>query len=178
MKFIHVKRLIRCNTINIKLNDATKFEYFGLSPFEIEVIYNTLSKFSAVDEKILVEESKYVTLLRIEFPVPYDDKFFRLFGFDNWQKFKALFNEMKRRRGRKGLKIILSFSGISADINSRIVFLLTNDIGPQFEYATEKIEHMTDSIHIQVKNLETSRQFTTYTFDAVAMKWVISGKVQ
>jgi len=55
------------------LNDATKFEYFGLSPFEIEVIYNTLSKFSAVDEKILVEESEYVTLLKIEFPVPYDD---------------------------------------------------------------------------------------------------------
>jgi len=93
------------------LNDATKFEYFGLSPFEIEVIYNTLSKFSAVDEKILVEESKYVTLLRIEFPVPYDDKFFRLFGFDNWQNFKVLFNEMKRRRGNKGLKIIISFSG-------------------------------------------------------------------
>lgn len=160
------------------MNDATKFEYFGLSPFEIEVIYNTLSKFSAVDEKILVEESEYVTLLKIEFPVPYDDNFFRLFGFDNWQKFKALFNEMKRRRGRKGLKIILSFLGISADIDSRIVFLLTNDIGPQFEYATEKIEHMTDSIHIQVKNLETTRQFTTYTFDAVAMKWVISGKVQ
>jgi hypothetical protein len=85
---------------------------------------------------------------------------------------------MKRRRGRKGLKIIVSFSGISADINSRIVFLITNDIGPQFEYATEKIEHMTDSIHIQLKNLETTRQFTTYTFDAVAMKWVISGKVQ
>ncbi len=55
--------------------------------------------------------------------------------------------------------------------------MLTNDIGPQFEYATEKIEHMTDSIHIQVKNLETSRQLTTYTFDAIAMKWVISGKV-
>ena len=158
------------------MNDATKFEYFGLSPFEIEVIYNTLSKFSAVDEKILVEESEYVTLLKIEFPVPYDDNFFRLFGFDNWQKFKALFNEMKRRRGRKGLKIILSFSGISADIDSRIVFLITNDIGRQFEYATEKIEHMTDSIHIQVKKNETTRQFTTYTIDADAKNCVISAK--
>lgn len=129
-----------------------------------------------MDEKILVEESELVTLLKFEFPVPYDDNFFRLFGFDNWQKIKALFNEMKRRRGSKGLKIILSFSGISADINSRVVFLLTNDIGPQFEYAIEKIEHMTDSIHVQVKNLETNRQFTTYSFDAIAMKWAISGK--
>ena len=158
------------------MNDAIKFEYFGLSPFEIEVIYHTLSKFSSVDEKILVEESEYVTLLKLEFPVPYDDNFFRLFGFDNWQKIKALFNEMKRRRGSKGLKIILSFSGISADINSMVVFSLTNDIGPQFEYAIEKIEHMTDSIHVQVKNLETNRQFTAYTFDAIAMKWSISGK--
>jgi len=150
-------------------------EYFGISPFEIEVIYNTLSKFFPVDEeKILTEESGYVSLLNIEFPTPYDEYFFRSLGFDNWQKIKYLFKEMKRRRGKKAFKITLSFCGISADINSKVDFLLTNEIGPQFEYAIEKIEHAIDSIHQEITNLGSKRQFMIYTYDASAMKWLLS----
>ena len=156
------------------MNSIIKLEYFGISPLEIEVIYNTLSKFSAVDEgKILVEESEYVSLLNIEFPVAYDEYFFQSFGFDNWQKIKFVFKEMKRRRGRKRFKITLSFCGISTDINSKLVFSLTSEIGPQFEYAIEKIEHTIDTIHIEIKNLESKRQSMSYTFDAIAMKWVL-----
>jgi len=149
--------------------------YFGISPFEIEVIYNTLSKFFPVDEeKILTEESGYVSLLNIEFPTPYDEYFFQSLGFDNWQKIKYLFKEMKRRRGKKPFKITLSFCGISADINSKVDFLLTNEIGPQFEYAIEKIEHAIDSIHQEITNLGSKRQFMIYTYDASAMKWLLS----
>lgn len=156
------------------LNTIIKLEYFGISPFEIEVIYNTLSKFSVVDEgKILVEESEYVSLLNIEFPVAYDEYFFQSFGFDNWQKIKYVFKEMKRRRGRKRFKITLSFCGISTDINSKLVFSLTSEIGPQFEFAIEKIEHIIDTIHTEIKNLESKRQSVSYTFDAIAMKWVL-----
>lgn len=156
------------------LNSIIKLEYFGISPFEIEVIYNTLSKFLVVDEgEILVEESEYVSLLNIEFPVAYDEYFFQSFGFDNWQKIKYVFKEMKRRRGRKRFKITLSFCGISTDINSKLVFLLTSEIGPQFEYAIEKIEHIIDTIHIEIKNLESKRQSVSYTYDAIAMKWVL-----
>lgn len=156
------------------MNNIIKLEYFGISPLEIEVIYNTLSKFSVVDEgKILVEESEYVSLLNIEFPVAYDEYFFQSFGFDNWQKIKFVFKEMKRRRGRKRFKITLSFCGISTDINSKLVFSLTSEIGPQFEYAIEKIEHTIDTIHIEIKNLESKRQSMSYTFDAIAMKWVL-----
>lgn len=127
-----------------------------------------------VDEgKILVDESEYVSLLNIEFPVAYDEYFFESFGFDNWQKIKYVFKEMKRRRGRKRLKITLSFCGISTDINSKLVFSLTSEIGPQFEYAIEKIEHIIDTIHIEIKNLESKRQSMSYTYDAIAMKWVL-----
>jgi len=150
-----------------------KLEYVGVSPFEIEVIFKTLSKFSLVDEKILVEEPNYVSVLNIEFPVPYDEYFFQSFGLDSWQNIKDLFKEMKRRRGRKGLKILLSFSGIPTDTNSKLVFSLTSEIGAQFEYAIEKIEHMIDAINIQIKNLETKRQFISYTYDAITMKWVL-----
>ena len=156
------------------MNSIIKLEYFGISPLEIEVIYNTLSKFSVVDEgKILVEESEYVSLLNIEFPVAYDEFFFQSFGFDNWQKIKFVFKEMKRRRGRKRFKITLSFCGISTDINSKLVFSLTSEIGPQFEFAIEKIEHIIDTIHTEIKNLESKRQSVSYTFDAIAMKWVL-----
>ncbi len=156
------------------MNSIIKLEYFGISPLEIEVIYDTLSKFSVVDEgKILVDESEYVSLLNIEFPVAYDEYFFESFGFDNWQKIKYVFKEMKRRRGRKRFKITLSFCGISTDINSKLVFSLTSEIGPQFEYAIEKIEHIIDTIHIEIKNLESKRQSMSYTYDAIAMKWVL-----
>jgi hypothetical protein len=156
------------------LNTIIKLEYFGISPFEIEVIYNTLSKFLVVDEgKILVEESEYVSLLNIEFPVAYDEYFFQSFGFDNWEKIKYVFKEMKRRRGRKRFKITLSFCGISTDINSKLVFSLTSEIGPQFEFAIEKIEHIIDTVHTEIKNLESKRQSVSYTFDAIAMKWVL-----
>jgi len=152
-----------------------KLEYFGISPFEIEVIYNTLSKFLLVDEgKILVEESEYVSLLNIEFPVAYDEYFFQSFGFDNWQKIKYVLKEMKRRRGRKRFKFTLTFCGISTDINSKLVFSLTSEIGSQFEYAIEKIEHIIDTIHIEIKNLESKRQSVLYTYDAIAMKWVLA----
>ena len=157
------------------MNTIIKLEYFGISPFEIEVIYNTLSKFSVVDEgKILVEESEYVSLLNIEFPVAYDEYFFQSFGFDNWQKFKYVLKEMKRRRGRKRFKITPSFCGISTDINSKLVFSLTSEIGPQFEHAIEKIEHIIDTVHIEIKNLESKRQSVSYTYDAIAMKWVLA----
>lgn len=156
------------------MNTIIKLEYFGISPLEIEVIYNTLSKFSVVDEgKILVEESEYVSLLNIEFPVAYDEYFFQSFGFDNWEKIKFVFKEMKRRRGRKRFKITLSFCGISTDINSKLVFSLTSEIGPQFEFAIEKIEHIIDTVHTEIKNLESKRQSVSYTFDAIAMKWVL-----
>ncbi len=156
------------------LNSIIKLEYFGISPLEIEVVYDTLSKFSVVDEgEILVDESEYVSLLNIEFPVAYDEYFFESFGFDNWQKIKYVFKEMKRRRGRKRFKITLSFCGISTDINSKLVFSLTSEIGPQFEYAIEKIEHIIDTIHIEIKNLESKRQSMSYTYDAIAMKWVL-----
>ena len=156
------------------MNSIIKLEYFGISPLEIEVIYDTLSKFSGVDEgEILVDESEYVSLLNIEFPVAYDEYFFQSFGFDNWEKIKFVFKEMKRRRGRKRFKITLSFCGISTDINSKLVFSLTSEIGPQFEFAIEKIEHIIDTVHTEIKNLESKRQSVSYTFDAIAMKWVL-----
>ena len=156
------------------MNHVTKLEYFGVSPYEVEALYSSLARFSGVDERKL-DDSEYLSLLNIEFPVPYDDNFFQSFGFDNWQRIKYIFKEMKRRRGKKDFKLSLSFSG-STDSNSKLVFSLTGDIGVQFEYAIEKIAHMVESINLKIKNLETNRQVISYTYDAIIMKWVLSEK--
>jgi len=157
-----------------QLNSVTKLEYYGVSPFELEALYSSLARFSGVEE-IKLDDSEYLSLLNIEFPVPYDDNFFQSFGFENWQRIKFIFKEMKRRRGKKDFKLSLSFSG-STDSNSKLVFTLTADIGAQFEYALEKIAHMVDSINMKIKNLDTSRQVMSYTYDVVIMKWVLSEK--
>jgi hypothetical protein len=156
------------------LNSLTKLEYYGVSPYELEALYSSLVRFSGVDEKKL-DDSEYLSLLNIEFPVPYDDDFFQSFGFDNWQRIKYIFKEMKRRRGKKDFRLSLSFSG-SADNNSKLIFSLTGDIGAQFEYALEKIAHMVDSINMKIKDLETNGQVMLYTYDAESMKWVLSEK--
>ena len=152
----------------------TKLEHYGVSPYEIEALYSSLARFSEVDE-IKLDDSEYQSLLNIEFPVPYDDNFFQSFGFDNWQRIKYIFKEMKRRRGKKDFKLSLSFSG-STESNSKLVFSITGDSGAQFEYALEKIAHMVDSINMKIKNLDTNRQIIPYTYDAVTMKWVLSEK--
>jgi hypothetical protein len=149
-------------------------EHYGVSPYEIEALYSSLTRFSEVDE-IKLDDSEYLSLLNIEFPVPYGDNFFQSFGFDNWQRIKYIFKEMKRRRGKKDFKLSLSFSG-STESNSKLVFSITGDSGAQFEYALEKIAHMVDSINMKIKNLDTNRQVIPYTYDAVTMKWVLSEK--
>jgi hypothetical protein len=153
---------------------VTKLEHYGVSPYEIEALYSSLARFSEVDE-IKLDDSEYLSLLNIEFPVPYDDNFFQSFGFDNWQRIKYIFKEMKRRRGKKDFKLSLSFSG-STESNSKLVFSITGDSGSQFEYALEKIAHMVDSINMKIKNLDNNRQVIPYTYDAVTMKWVLSEK--
>jgi len=154
---------------------VTKLEYYGVSPYELEALYSSLARFSGVDE-IKLDDSEYLSLLNIEFPVPYDDNFFQSFGFDNWQRIKYIFKEMKRRRGKKDFKLSLSFSG-SIDSDSKLVFSLTGDIGAQFEHALEKIAHMVDSINMNIKNLETNRQVMSFTYDPVIMKWVLSERL-
>jgi hypothetical protein len=151
-------------------------QHYGISPYEIEALYSSLARFSEVDE-IKLDDSEYLSLLNIEFPVPYDDNFFQSFGFDNWQRIKYIFKEMKRRRGKKGFKLSLSFSG-STESKSKLVFSLTGDIGAQFEYALEKIAHMVDSINLKNKNLDTNRQVTPYAYDPVTMKWLLSEKFE
>lgn len=148
---------------------------FGLAPFEIEVLYDLLSKVFSVQEEYetLDSNSSYVSIVEIHFPVPYNDSFFVLMSLDRWSKIMDVLKEMKRRRGGKGLKIILSFRGLSEELNATILFSLQSGKGLwEFNNAIEKIEYLVDVIPLQVQDLIGKVEKIVYVYDESSYKWV------
>lgn len=149
--------------------------YFGLALFEIEVLFDSLSSIFSVQEEYetLDSNSGYVSFLEIQFPVPYNDSFFLLIGLDRWSKIKDVLKEMKRRRGGKGLKILLSFCGLSIDTNLKIFFSLQSGKGSsEFNNAIEKIEYLVDVIPLQVRDLLGQAEKVVYVYDESSYKWI------
>ena len=92
----------------------TNLTYFGISPWEIEVVYGLLnSRFKVIQNEIESEEgSELAGMLNIDIPLPFNEEFFKWFEYSRWDKMKFLFKEMKRRRGDKhAIKIQINFSG-------------------------------------------------------------------
>ncbi|KKK98014.1 hypothetical protein LCGC14_2647010 [marine sediment metagenome] len=81
----------------------THLTYFGISPWEIEVVYGLLnSRFKVIQNEIENEEdSELASMLNIDIPLPFNEEFFKWFEYSRWDKMKFLFKEMKRRRGGK-----------------------------------------------------------------------------
>ncbi|MDQ6666602.1 MAG: hypothetical protein M3Y53_00060, partial [Thermoproteota archaeon] len=78
---------------------TAKFHYYGIAQFEIEVIYSALrGVFGLVDElQLPIEDTQYVSMVEIEFPIPFGESFFQIFTMERWYKIKGLIKEMKRR---------------------------------------------------------------------------------
>src|ERR687885_2807959 len=112
---------------------VAKFRYYGIAPFEIEVIYDILSSsFDVYEEQLSIDDNQYVSMVEIEFPLPFNEYFFQFFTMDRWYKIKGIIKEMKRRRGKKGIKAFLCFCGIMSEIKSQLIFSLTNKSNRQF----------------------------------------------
>ena len=100
---------------------AVCLKYYGISPWEIEVIYNIFNeKFEVIQE--VTERNEYfkgwnagsreefVSALTITIPLPFSEEFFKWFGFKAWEKVKSIIKEMKRRRGnRKAIWVEILF---------------------------------------------------------------------
>jgi hypothetical protein len=161
----------------LKSEDVTPnviFRSFGISTFETEVIYDSLSSVFSVREEVgtLDPNSNYVSFVEIQFPVPFGDTFFQLIGSDKWNRIKGVLKEMKRRRGRKGLKIRLSFCGVSVDPNLEIVFSIVSGKGSEFDNAMEKIEYLGDIIPFQIQNLLGTANKIMCVYDESSNKWM------
>jgi hypothetical protein len=150
-----------------------KFRYYGLAPFEIEVIYSTLKgSFDTLEEQLSMDEgNQYVSIVEIEFPVPFSESFFQFFTTERWYKIKGIIKEMKRRRGKKGIKVFLLFCGIEPEIKSSLRFLLDNKNNRQFEMSIEKIEYLVDIIPLQLEDLPANIKEITYFYDEDSFKW-------
>ena len=100
---------------------TVSLRYYGISPWEIEVIYNIFSeKFEVIQEATERDEyfkgwnagsrEEFVSALTITIPLPFSEEFFKWFGFKAWEKVKSIIKEMKRRRGnRKAILVEILF---------------------------------------------------------------------
>ena len=95
--------------------------YYGISPWEIEVVYNIFNeRFEVIQEETDKNEyftklgwntdNEFVSALTITIPLPFSEEFFKWFGFKPWEKVKSIIKEMKRRRGNgKAIRVEILF---------------------------------------------------------------------
>ena len=142
----------------------TRFEYYGISPWEIEVMYDYFSsRFSIIQDEIEQDEEEFVSKMNLEIPVQFSEEFFQWFEFRQWEKIKALFKEMKRRRGSgNALKINLKFLG-----NPNITFVLDAEEKQWYDNSIEKIDFVLEKLPRGVTEI-------IYRFDPKTIRWRLS----
>jgi hypothetical protein len=148
----------------------THLKYYGISPWEIEVLYSYLNaRFSISQEEIEPEDEDFVSFLDWEIPLTFNEEFFKWFEFKRWEKIKAVFKEMKRRRGSgNALKIKINFLG-----TPKISFVLDTDEKQWYDNAIEKIDFVLELLpyHMDPKKLPLDVSELTYRFDPKAIRW-------
>lgn len=148
----------------------TTLRYYGVSPWEIEVLYGLLnSHFTIVQEEIEIDDERFVSSLDISIPLAFNEAFFQWFNFKRWEKVKSVFKEMKRRRGSKNaLKISVNFSG-----KRGIGFTIDSEDKHWFNNALEKIDAVLEMLpyHLSSEKMPAYITYITYKFDAKIARW-------
>ena len=144
--------------------------YYGISPWEVEVLYGYLAgRFSVEQVEIEPDDEQYVSFLGMNIPLQFSDEFFQWFEYKRWEKIKAVFKEMKRRRGSKNaLKIRLYFSG-----RPGISFVIDSDERQWFNNAVEKIDFVLELLpyHLDSENIPPGINNVSYTFHQETIRW-------
>ena len=149
---------------------TTTLTYYGISPWEIEVLYGFLnSHFKVVQEEVNPTYEEFVSSLEIEIPLPFNEAFFQWYEFKRWEKIKAVFKEMKRRRGNdNAIKIKINFHG-----NPRIIFTIDNEDKQWFDNAIEKLDFVLELLpyHLNPEKLPSEIFEIRYKFDSNSVRW-------
>ena len=149
---------------------TTTLTYYGISPWEIEVLYGFLnSHFKVVQEEINPTDEEFVSSLEIEIPLSFNEAFFQWYEFKRWEKVKAVFKEMKRRRGNdNAIKIKINFHG-----NPRIIFTIDNEDKQWFDNAIEKLDFVLELLpyHLNPEKLPSEIFEIRYKFDSKSTRW-------
>ena len=144
--------------------------YYGVSPWEIEVVYGLLnSKFQVNQEEINEPDPNFVSVLTISIPVQFSEEFFKWFEFRAWEKTKAILKELKRRRGRgKAIKIEILFQG-----EPNVRFVVDQHESYLFNSAIEKIDFVVELFpyHLNEKNVSNNMVEVVYKFNPSKSRW-------
>ena len=151
-------------------NVKVTLTYYGISPWEIEVLYGFLnSHFTIIQDEIEPNDEKFVSFLDIKIPLQFNEAFFQWFDFKRWEKIKAVFKEMKRRRGSgNALKIRINFSG-----KPKIIFTIDIADKQWFDNALEKIDFVLELLpyHLDPKKIPSNISEIIYKFDPDSIRW-------
>ena len=153
---------------------TVSLKYYGISPWEIEVIYDLFNgKFMILQEEIEMEEGEetFVSSLTIDIPVPFSEEFFKWFEFKTWEKVKSIIKEMKRRRGKgHAIMIEIMFAG-----NPNVRFVTDSDENHDFNSAIEKIDFVVELIpyHLKDDSMPDNTTEVLYKYDIESGKWVL-----
>ena len=151
---------------------SANFRYYGISPFEIEIIYDILREsFELQEEQLTPNDTNFVSMVEIGFPVSYGESFFRWFSVERWFKIKEVLKEMAKRRGKRNIKIVFHFCRTSYNSLASVTFILKSKNTRQFEMAIEKIEYMVDIVEIQLKSFPTHLNEIVYLYNENNHRW-------
>ena len=127
-------------------------KFYGISPWELEVIFSLLhNQFNVQEDPNAEQEEDYTTMISVTFPLEFNEVFFKQFGVPRWDKLKGIIKEMKRRRGGgKSLRVYIKFTG-----KPSIIF--TIDLGDRrsFDTAVDKIDFVIELLpyHLDPKKM-------------------------
>ncbi len=149
---------------------VTTLHYYGISPWEIEVIYGYLiGRFTIKQDEIEQDNEDFVSFLGMEIPLKFNEEFFQWFEYRRWEKIKAVFKEMKRRRGSKNaLKIQIDFAG-----RPKIVFVIDPDERQWFDNAVEKMDFVLELLpyHMDPEKIPAGVSEIRYRFNPKTARW-------
>lgn len=148
----------------------TVFRYYGISPWEIEVLYGYFrSRFDVVQDEIEPDDVEFVSKLSLYIPVAFSEEFFIWFDYRRWEKVKSLFKEIKRRRGSgNALKVDLIFSG-----EPTITFTMDSEDKQWFDNSVEKIDFVLELLpyHLDKDKVPPNTTTISYRFDSKTVRW-------
>ena len=157
---------------------TVSLRYYGISPWEIEVIYDLFNeKFMISQEEIEMEEGEetFVSALTIDIPIQFSEEFFKWFEFKSWEKVKSIIKEMKRRRG-KGHAILIEiiFAG-----NPNVRFVTDSDENHDFNSAIEKIDFVVELLpyHLKDDNMPDDPTEVLYKYNVGTGKWTLDSVI-
>jgi hypothetical protein len=90
---------------------------------------------------------------------------------DSWFKIKGVIKDVKKRRGKKGIKVFIRFAGFGNNKKIDIVFPLQSKGDRQFEMGIEKIEFLVEIVPVQLQFIPTGAEEIWYLYDEVSYKW-------